>query len=61
MTPSAARARYDTLVNAADPVTEIRGMISSTPPTFEDDFFDCKVEPFDADVNKRKAALQKIW
>jgi hypothetical protein len=36
-------------------------MINSTPPTFEDDFFDCKVEPFDADVNKRKAALQKVW
>jgi hypothetical protein len=61
MAPSAARARYERLVTAADPVAEIRGMTNATPPTFEDDFFDCKVEPFDADVNKRKAALQKIW
>ncbi|MFO0796349.1 MAG: ATP-binding protein [Gemmataceae bacterium] len=58
-TPSLARVFFDNIVTAPDPVAAIRGLITSDPPTFESDIFDCKLEPIEA--KQRDAKHKELW
>ena len=51
---------YDDIIKLpkADAVAFIRGMIGTR---FEDDYFDCKQEPRQPDLNVRKDNLKRIW
>src|SRR5689334_23124047 len=55
-----ARAFYDR-ITSGDSVAQIREMINSDPPTFENDVFDCKREPRPPDPNERKQKLLDMW
>jgi len=62
MPPSVAREVFDRLVKATDPVAAIRGLAHSDPPTFEDDWLDCKQEPDDIkDPGQRDKKLKQMW
>jgi hypothetical protein len=45
MPPSLARELFDRILAPADKILYLRGLINSTPPTFETDWLDFKTEP----------------
>src|SRR5688500_17818969 len=57
--PTTARAIYDSVINADDPLTHIRSWISSSPPTFESEYLEFKGRPVpkDGDPDPQK----RLW
>jgi hypothetical protein len=60
-TPSLARDFFDRIVNSADPVGAIQGLISTDPAktTAETDWLDFKTE--DPDPKRRETQIKKTW
>jgi hypothetical protein len=61
--PSLARDFFDRIRNAEDPVTFLRGLINSSPLTFETDWLDFKGEVASSHKDKRQRdnKLKTIW
>jgi hypothetical protein len=57
--PSLARQFFDGIVQATDPVAEVRALINSDPPTFETDWRDFKTEHHDPKQRDDKA--RETW
>ncbi len=62
MPPSIAREFFDSIRLADDPVAAIRALANSDPPTFEDDWLECKQEPDDIrDPKQRDNKMKQMW
>jgi hypothetical protein len=60
--PSIPLDRFNRIVQAADPVAEITGLVNPTSPISEDDWLDCKLEPSNiSDPTKREKKIKEMW
>jgi hypothetical protein len=62
MPPSIPLDRFNRIVQAPDPVSEIVGLVNPDSPTSEDDWLDCKREPDDIrDPKRRENKIKEMW
>ncbi len=62
MPPSIARDRFEQIIGSPGPVALLTGYVNSDPPTVEDDWFDCKLEPDDLrDPKQRDRKMKEMW
>src|SRR5262245_8072129 len=60
--PSIARELIDRIINAPDKAAQLLAMVKADPPTVEDDWLDCKLEPTNQKERKQNEMKMKgMW